>query len=485
MDDQQIQGDANQIKKFNDPEACEQTHHIVIPSYSAWFDYNAINSIEKRALSEFFNGKNRSKTPEIYMAYRNFMIDTYRLNPNEYLTVTACRRNLAGDVCAIMRIHAFLEQWGLINYQVDADLRPTPMGPPCTSHFTVMGDTPCGLAPVGHPKNIQRENSATKPVSELKQEAKREEKEMENNLNLRTDQYYKKLTLNPKSKTKDWSDQEILLLLEGLEMYKDDWNKVCEHVGTRTQDECILKFLQLPIEDPYLEGNQSGLGPLAYQPIPFSQAGNPVMSTVAFLASVVDPRVANVAVKAALDEFSKMRDEVSPSFIESNRETIENALKNGKQLDENSSLELLGLTSNAQESSTDKTKTNSDNNEVKQEKMDVNDDEQKMIYIEFESAATRNKLLKGKISHHRIKGQLLHIRPFLRPTDVDLSQLNDKDKNSISSSSNSMTDENLLIHLEREYNLKIRQGFDLIENQLTDYLKQKRQNYEYIQEIFK
>jgi SWI/SNF related-matrix-associated actin-dependent regulator of chromatin subfamily C len=65
IDDQQIQGDSNQMKKFNDPEACEQTHHIIIPSYSAWFDYNAINSIEKRALSEFFNGKNRSKTPEM------------------------------------------------------------------------------------------------------------------------------------------------------------------------------------------------------------------------------------------------------------------------------------------------------------------------------------------------------------------------------------------------------------------------------------
>ena len=38
-----------------------------------------------------------------YMAYRNFMVDTYRLNPTEYLTSTACRRNLAGDVCAIMR----------------------------------------------------------------------------------------------------------------------------------------------------------------------------------------------------------------------------------------------------------------------------------------------------------------------------------------------------------------------------------------------
>ncbi len=65
IDDQQIQGDGNKIQKFNDPEACEQTHHIIIPSYSAWFDYNAINSIEKRGLNEFFNGKNRSKTPEM------------------------------------------------------------------------------------------------------------------------------------------------------------------------------------------------------------------------------------------------------------------------------------------------------------------------------------------------------------------------------------------------------------------------------------
>lgn len=88
-------------------------------------------------------------------------------------------------------------------------------------------------------------------------------------------------------------------------MYKDDWNKVSEHVGSRTQDECILHFLRLPIEDPYLENTEASLGPLAYQPIPFSQSGNPVMSTVAFLASVVDPRVASAAAKAALGEISR------------------------------------------------------------------------------------------------------------------------------------------------------------------------------------
>lgn len=95
----------------------EQTHAIILPSYSAWFDMHQIHNLERKALPEFFNSRNRSKTPAVYKDYRDFMINTYRLNPQEYLTVTACRRNLAGDVCAIMRVHAFLEQWGLINYQ--------------------------------------------------------------------------------------------------------------------------------------------------------------------------------------------------------------------------------------------------------------------------------------------------------------------------------------------------------------------------------
>lgn len=95
-----------------------QTHQIILPSYSTWFDMHQLHPIEVKSLPEFFNNRNRSKTPAVYKDYRDFMVNTYRLNPVEYLTVTACRRNLAGDVCAIMRVHAFLEQWGLINYQV-------------------------------------------------------------------------------------------------------------------------------------------------------------------------------------------------------------------------------------------------------------------------------------------------------------------------------------------------------------------------------
>jgi SWI/SNF related-matrix-associated actin-dependent regulator of chromatin subfamily C len=77
-------------------------------------------------------------------------------------------------------------------------------------------------------------------------------------------------------------------------------------VGSRTLDECILRWIQLPIQDPFLEegdGASAVLGPLAYQPVPFSQAGNPVMSTVAFLQSVVHPQIASAAAKAALGKY--------------------------------------------------------------------------------------------------------------------------------------------------------------------------------------
>ncbi|XP_068154270.1 SWI/SNF complex subunit SMARCC2 isoform X2 [Drosophila tropicalis] len=357
-DNSNTQEFSSSAKEDMEDNVTEQTHHIIVPSYSAWFDYNSIHVIEKRAMPEFFNSKNKSKTPEIYMAYRNFMIDTYRLNPTEYLTSTACRRNLAGDVCAIMRVHAFLEQWGLINYQIDADLRPTPMGPPPTSHFHILSDTPSGLQAINPQKTQQPSAAKTlldldkKPLGkegagtlEIGDKAIKTEA-LENGaasgglasgvsqFGLKLDQYAKKPAAmrnrTAASMAREWTDQETLLLLEGLEMHKDDWNKVCEHVGSRTQDECILHFLRLPIEDPYLEDDGGFLGPLGCQPIPFSKSGNPIMSTVAFLASVVDPRVAAAAAKAAMEEFAAIKDEVPATIMDNHMKNVEKASVGGK-----------------------------------------------------------------------------------------------------------------------------------------------------------
>ncbi|KAI1180718.1 putative RSC complex subunit [Nemania sp. FL0916] len=382
-----------------------QTHAIVLPSYSTWFDMNDINAIERKALPEFFNSRNRSKTPHVYKDYRDFMINTYRLNPVEYLTVTACRRNLAGDVCAIMRVHAFLEQWGLINYQVDADQRPSQVGPPFTGHFKVITDTPRGLQPwqpaadsiitegkknqdtdqkahaaataagernleIGRniyeasAKGTKLTKSENKPNGEsgtngtsgtagstddsLKgpvakvfcqtcgidctrvyyhlPEAKSADKTKhdicpncylegripQNQTNTQFVRTENKAYSTILDRDAPWSDAEILRLLEGLEKYDDDWAEIAEHVGTRTREECVLQFLQLDIEDKYLESEAPVRAPIGLPMLgnhggflPFSQADNPVMSVIGFLASLADPKTTAAAAKKSVEELQQ------------------------------------------------------------------------------------------------------------------------------------------------------------------------------------
>ncbi|KAJ7178689.1 SWI/SNF complex protein [Mycena crocata] len=357
-----------------------QTHEVIIPSYSAWFDMSKIHPVERRALPEFFNSRNRSKTPAIYKDYRDFMINTYRLRPMEYLTVTACRRNLAGDVCAIMRVHAFLEQWGLVNYQIDPDSRPAALAPPFTGHFRVILDTPRGLQslhPGTRPANpgaaavngakkpaptpaslelrsniYQTSNKSARPIDAAEAAALsngsvgtngaaagratglhtcdtcgadctplRYHALKEKNFALCAPCYldgrfpsrmfsgdFVKLTASTSSSAAsgaedDWSDAETLLLLEGVEMFDDDWARVGEYVGTRTAQQCLRKFLALPIEDPYL-ATEASAGPLRHGRIPFEQADNPVMSVVAFLAGVMGPGVAAEGAKTALHQLT-------------------------------------------------------------------------------------------------------------------------------------------------------------------------------------
>lgn len=298
-----------------------QIYRVIIPSFSRWFNRDEIHEIERKSLPEFFNGKNRTKTPEVYRQYRDFMIDTYRLNPTEYLTVTACRRNLAGDIAAIMRVHRFLEQWGLLNYQIDPETRPSIVGPQYTGHFQVLLDTPRGLEPqVPAPPVQQSEGRDLPATSALLKACDNDINKVPINLELRrsvydsgadamalldesqrkfnaltTRQYncftcgddvtkiryhnlqnrqaisamafkdglfpsntsaadFVKIQQIQRDHTR-WTDQELLLLLEGIEMYECDWDEIAYHVGTRSREACLTKFLQLPIEDPYLVKN--------------------------------------------------------------------------------------------------------------------------------------------------------------------------------------------------------------------------------------
>ncbi|KAL8762206.1 MAG: hypothetical protein Q9184_001764 [Pyrenodesmia sp. 2 TL-2023] len=361
----------------------QQTYSIILPSYSTWFDMHKIHEQEKRALPEFFNNRNRSKTEVVYKDYRDFMINTYRLNPSEYLTVTACRRNLAGDI--------------------DPETRPSASNPPMTGHFRVIADTPRGIQPF-QPAPGSRATEGTPHESTRRgllrayREASPQSK-IDLNLEIRRniyDQTGKDVTASIKDKEangdnpapnavlsaesaieetakepkkavycyscgidctrtrfhyarsgpsstgsaaakvkydlcgdcfcngrkpdshqqwdfvklededyttisdreKPWTDAELLRLLEALELFDDNWDSIADHVESRTREECVLKFLQLEIEDNYLENNTHeapSYGPLDQGRLPFSRSENSVMTVVGFLAGMSEPDVAAAA----------------------------------------------------------------------------------------------------------------------------------------------------------------------------------------------
>jgi len=106
-----------------------------------------------------------------------------------------------------------------------------------------------------------------------------------------------------------WSDSELLLLLEALEMFDENWNSIADHVGTRTREECVLKFLQLDIEDNFLDDG-AGSDPyvaLNTGRLPISQHDNPVLSVVGFLAGMSGPNVTAALTDRSVKEMLRVQ----------------------------------------------------------------------------------------------------------------------------------------------------------------------------------
>lgn len=423
----------------------EQQQHVIIPSYAAWFNLNDIHVIEKKLFPDFFQGKATStgaeenvhrsvyKTAKVYRDMRDFMINAYRVNPLEYLTVTAVRRNLAGDVSSLIRIHHFLEKWGLINYQIDPRTKSSVVGPQYTGHFQITLDTPSGLVPFlpkkvvepGEPstttkddqsptvsKDVEIEPSPTAaPTTEvpLNLEVRRNVYTKANDLakrvpissvqffcnvcgkectqtryhNLRAKSFHNNpnsasnsaavicvncydqglfplnfyssdfLKLKEEVDVEDvWTEQETLLLLEAIEMYASydastnllthqhqnvnngQWDKISEHIGTKSKEECLVKFIQLPIEDRYLsklvkptskkrKGDADGPSSLAIEEIVSGIIANGSAKNVATNA-------ANYAKETSADEQGLI-----DQIIELTLEKVSIKLSNIDQLEQN------------------------------------------------------------------------------------------------------------------------------------------------------
>jgi hypothetical protein len=311
---------------------------VVMPSYSGWFRFEQIHMIEKRAMAEWFKGDSASKTPRAYVEARDFIINFYREAPRRYLTATECRRHIAVDVCSVIRLHSFLEHWGLINYNVDTEEVPSIIGPVDTTSHPILLAMPDGsllpkeqalmpgsLASPSAPELIAaptsrlvgRANTFAAPqdveggaasggseryVCAISGEDCTRERYhciADPQIVISPAKFAASECPEPYSASDfvrvvadsdsgirqdfkgvgDWSENETCRLLEGVEQFGDDWAKIVAHVGgTKTKEQCITHFLRLPIEDAFIESSVKNKGE--------SPSSSSIMSQIAFLTQV-------------------------------------------------------------------------------------------------------------------------------------------------------------------------------------------------------
>ncbi|KAK4258661.1 hypothetical protein QN277_005085 [Acacia crassicarpa] len=273
----------------------------VVPSHCGWFLWTDIHPIEKNALPSFFNGKTENRTPDIYMEIRNCIMNKFHANPNAQIELKDLSELNVGDLDARQEVMEFLDHWGLINFHpfpsmddavVSAEddgaaekqslveqlyhfetVQLCPHVVPKTNLMTQ--DMPSGLFPESTfaEELVKQEgpaveyhcNSCSADCSR-----KRYHCQKQADFDLCTDCFSNGKFGSGMSSTDfilmepaevqgvsggKWTDQETLLLLEALELYKENWNEIAEHVATKTKAQCILHFVQMPIEEAFSEND--------------------------------------------------------------------------------------------------------------------------------------------------------------------------------------------------------------------------------------
>lgn len=67
-------------------------------------------------MPSFFNGKSESRTPEIYMGIRNWIMRKFHANPSTLVELKDLSDLSVGELDARQEVMEFLDHWGLINY---------------------------------------------------------------------------------------------------------------------------------------------------------------------------------------------------------------------------------------------------------------------------------------------------------------------------------------------------------------------------------
>ncbi|CAN1173138.1 SWI/SNF complex subunit SWI3D [Linum perenne] len=285
--------------EFESVRSREANAHVV-PNHCGWFSWTKIHLLEEHSLPSFFNGKSPNRTPATYMEIRNWIVKKFHANPNEQIELKDLSYLEVADLEARQEVLEFLDYWGLINFhpfpQKDSsenskgdgateDLLLEKLfrfGPvsSCTELVpkpsVITSSFPPGFFPDSaaiREELLQPEgpaveyhcNSCSADCSRKRYHCPKQADydlcaDCFSNGKFDTDMSSSDFILMEPGEVRGlsggkWTDQETLLLLEAIEIYKENWSEIAEHVATKTKAQCILHFVQMPIEDSFYECN--------------------------------------------------------------------------------------------------------------------------------------------------------------------------------------------------------------------------------------
>lgn len=330
-----IVDEAEEMDLDDDSEFYRQLY--TIPAHASWFDWNEIHQVEKEGVPVKTDADSEGVDPEVYKHFRNRMVDKFREKPHRRLTFSDVRRKLPGDVEDIKMTYDFLTKWGLINFfpasvsqtnrrrKRDSDEGMSvslPSAAPPLIHFSNSVTLPEIDAAVTHGnelafsllsqgnkygKTITDASSqpggircsampwidctesyyhcTTRPNIDLCHQAYSEGRFPAGT----SSKDYIKIDSSQPATTDGtgWSEQETLLLLEAIEMYRDDWAEIAEHVATKSQLQCAMHWLTMSIEEDFVDELLAkeqtpfqGSDEDFMKALPFADARNPVMAQV-------------------------------------------------------------------------------------------------------------------------------------------------------------------------------------------------------------
>ncbi|XP_050230698.1 SWI/SNF complex subunit SWI3D isoform X2 [Mercurialis annua] len=271
----------------------------VVPSHCGWFSWTKVHPLEERILPSFFNGKSQIRTPDTYMEIRNWIVRKFHSNPNVQIELKDLSELEVADMDSKQEVLEFLDYWGLINFHpfpltdsspsADSDgvsvkdslleklfrfktIQPCRPVVPKPNNVTTPA-LPSGLFPESsvaeelvRPEGPSVEyhcNSCSADCSRKRYHCQTQADydlcaDCFNNGKFGSDMASSDFILMEPAEAPGvsggkWTDQETLLLLEALELFKENWNEIAEHVATKTKAQCILHFVQMPIEDVFFD----------------------------------------------------------------------------------------------------------------------------------------------------------------------------------------------------------------------------------------